>query len=523
MAEKLVSWCVRSADDRVIDPSFGGSVFLRLAKERLLELGAAPDRVRSQIYGVDLDERALRKGRGDDGPGEVSLIHSDFFLVEPECLPRFTANLGNPPYIRYQSWDADASRAHSISKKSGVNLSRLSSIWAPFIVHGCRFLERGGRLGQVLPAELLHAQYARPLLNHLIQSFHQVTLVFFQERVFPGALEEILLLFADGYGEGPAQGIGVVECRNLEDLHLARVDGRGNGYLVPDIALLRLLPEPVQTLYQGLSLHERVSRLGGLAEVDIGAVTGANAFFIRAQSEIEKRRFAPELFQTIVGRAADAAGARLSNDDIRSLVQRGRRTELFVANGNATEAQMATVTALIREGELLGVPSRYKCRVRSPWWSVPLPKRGAPDAFLTYMNDAHPRLVSNEARAISTNTIHNVSVREDVSPAALTVAFYNSLTLLSAELVGRSYGGGMLKLEPTEAERILVPQFEPTINRHLPEVDRLLRAGETQRVLDLVDPIVLTPIGLRDSDIAHLRSARLKLLTRRRARSKNNG
>jgi hypothetical protein len=102
------------------------------------------------------------------------------------------------------------------------------------------------------------------------------------------------------------------------------------------------------------------------------------------------------------------------------------------------------------------------------------------------------------------------------------VAFYNSLTLLSAELVGRSYGGGILKLEPSEAERLLIPSFERSLGRLLPRVDTLLRQGELEAVLDLVDPLVLAPLGLRQADILGLRAARHKLFARRRARSKKS-
>ncbi len=36
----------------------------------------------------------------------------------------------------------------------------------------------------------------------------------------------------------------------------------------------------------------------------------------------------------------------------------------------------------------------------------------------------------------------------------LPLAFLNSATLFSAEMVGRSYGGGVLKLEPKEAASV---------------------------------------------------------------------
>jgi hypothetical protein len=245
----------------------------------------------------------------------------------------------------------------------------------------------------------------------------------------------------------------------------------------------------------------------------------ANDFFIRRRDEIADRGFEATLFQTIVRKAANLAGARLTNSDVDALSERGKATELFVVNGASPE-QVETVTDLIAEGEARGLHERYKCRVRSPWWSVPLPKRGVPAAFLTYMSHAFPRLVANDAGALSTNTIHNVSLLDGVDPDALAVAFYNSLTLLSAELVGRSYGGGILKLEPTEAERLLIPPFQNDLAAHIGDVDRLLRAGDVGSALELVDRLVLLPLGLTEKQIAALREARRKLVSRRHNRSR---
>jgi adenine-specific DNA-methyltransferase len=519
MAAKLVNWAVRDANDRVIDPSLGGFVFLKLAKERLLALGSSQEDLAGLIYGVDLDSEALHAARSVQGLEDVTLIHSDFFEVQPDHLPQFTANVGNPPYVRYQRWSARQSKAHTIAEAMGARLTRLSSLWAPFILHGCRFLQAGGRLAQVLPAELLHAQYARPVAEHLVRSFRKVTVAVFHERVFPGAMEEVLLLFAEGFGEGPAAGIGLVTAKNLDDLDVASLDGIGQGYLSRRLPMLGLLPRRAQALYRQLEQDPRITRLGELARVNIGAVTGGNDFFLRTRAEVDRRGFAPTLFKTAVSRAGDLPGAQLDHSDIVRLAERGRPTELLAVNGHSAR-ELASIRELIEEGERRGLPERYKCRIRPRWWSVPLPTGGAPNGFLTYMSNTIPRLVYNKARAISTNTLHGVVVADGVSMTALVVAFYNSLTLLSAELVGRSYGGGILKLEPTEAQRLVIPPLAPGLGRVLVRVDRLLRAGEIDLLVETVDSIVLAPLGLCQTELAELRNARAELLARRKSRSK---
>jgi adenine-specific DNA-methyltransferase len=518
MAAKLVEWCIRSPKDTMLDPSFGGFVFLEAARERLLALGANRRSVGRQLCGIDVDEDAVRMGRDEEGLADCRLLHADFFRVAPSEEMRFAANIGNPPYVRYQSWNGGADKAHALTEAMGVRLTRLASTWAPFILHGCCFLHEGGRMGQVLPAELLHSQYAKPVIDYLVSSFRSVTVAVFEEKVFPGALEEVVLLFADGYGHGPARGVRLVACRNLDDVTPERIDGRGRGYLDLDLPLLRLLPKRTQRLYEQLAADTKVEALGSIAAVDIGLVTGANDFFIRTRDEVKALRYDPRLFRAAISKATDIEGARFSRRDLRQLDRRGRRTALLDAAGASPRA-LATVQDLIRKGEKAKLHKRYKCRIRDPWYAVPIPKSGVPDAFLTYMNNAFPRLVVNDARALSTNTIHKVSLLNGHLPSALGVAFYNSLTLLSAELVGRSYGGGILKLEPTEAERLLIPSFAADIGNHLEDVDAALRRGDLNAALDLVDAVVLKPLGVTPSEIAALRRAREKLFGRRRTRN----
>src|ERR1700730_1665904 len=52
IADFLVWWAVRSARDTVMDPCFGGGVFLRSAFKRLLQLGGQPE---AQVLGVEVD------------------------------------------------------------------------------------------------------------------------------------------------------------------------------------------------------------------------------------------------------------------------------------------------------------------------------------------------------------------------------------------------------------------------------------------------------------------------------------
>jgi len=96
----------------------------------------------------------------------------------------------------------------------------------------------------------------------------------------------------------------------------------------------------------------------------------------------------------------------------------------------------------------------YKCRNREPWYVVP--DVTIPDAFLTYMSGGGPALVANEAGCVCTNSVHAVNLKGTMSIAEIQSAWERPMTKLSCEIEGHPLGGGILKLEPREASRVLL-------------------------------------------------------------------
>ena len=98
-------------------------------------------------------------------------------------------------------------------------------------------------------------------------------------------------------------------------------------------------------------------------------------------------------------------------------------------------------------------------RYGAHWWRPPVV--ATPDLFFTYMSHVMLRLASNEADATIVNSLHGITLYPDApseAKAALPIVAMNSLTMLGAELFGRSYGGGILKMEPREAACAAPPQ-----------------------------------------------------------------
>lgn len=197
----------------------------------------------------------------------------------------------------------------------------------------------------------------------------------------------------------------------------------------------------------------------------------------------------------------------LADDD-----QRVHLLHLTPINGTKPKGALASY---IRLGEQQSVHRGYKCSIRTPWYAVP--SVYVPDAFVFRQIYDFPRMVLNKAGATATDTIHRMRCK-DGDPKAIITNSYSYLTAASAEIEGRSYGGGVLELEPTEAERLLMPA---KLGKAMPieESDALIRAGRLETVLEENSRLVLRgQMGLSKAECDMLRSIWEKMRNRRFSR-----
>jgi adenine-specific DNA-methyltransferase len=530
IADFLAQWALAgSADASVLDPTCGESVFLLSAARRLAANGAPAAATHKLIHGVDLHRESLNRSRrllAREAFG-ASLTHGDFFAQptpsQPGAeLPEMDAIIGNPPFVRYQQHNGiERKRSAAAALAQGVRLSGLASSWAALLVHACGFLKPDGRVAMVLPAELLTVGYAEPVRRWLSRRFAAVHLVLFDQLQFQDAEEQVVLLVARGTGGCDAFALHqVADSNELADLHA--FDGTAVAPRATGKWTDLLLPAQSRTIFQQVTSEHFVD-LGSYGRPELGTVTGSNAFFtISEATRAEHRLDRAHLTRIVPPGTRHLRGTRFTAAQWEELRLHGQRVWML---NPSTSRPRAGLARYIRHGELQQVHEAYKCTVRTPWWRPPAVT--PPDLFFTYMSHRYPRLVTNAAGVSLVNSMHGITLREDapaIARNALPLIAFNSVTMLGAELFGRSYGGGILKMEPREAAALPVPDAAlltdawDAIGPQRSRLDELWRAGQWEQVVDHVDgALLVAAAGVDPAAVAAIREA-ARVLRRRRTR-----
>lgn len=531
LARWLCTWAIRDADDMVLEPSCGDGSFLLAAADRLATLGAKGPARANHLFGVEIlsDEADKARQRLKDQLGHRAadvVETSDFFAWWNRAdRPSFDAVVGNPPFIRYQSFpEPHRSRAIDIMKGQGLSPNRLTNIWVPFVVAAAASLKAGGRMALVLPAELLQVSYAAQLRSFLTDRFGRIDLIACNELFFEKAEQEVLLLLADEARAAPSES-NPCQVTLTESDSVADIVRRKPSTVLKGASPKTICHDSEKWLKYFLSAEEiafmRELRASGIAtplstyaSVNVGVVTGKNQFFVLRQSEVEQRGLQGHT-TPLISRSAHLQGAKVGKRDWKELSAQDQRVHmLHLAPINGSKPKGA-LESYIRLGEAEKVHKGYKCSIRTPWYAVP--SVWVPDAFVFRQIYDFPRVVLNTAQATSTDTIHRMRCKNE-NPRAVIANTYSYLTAASAEIEGRSYGGGVLELEPTEAERLLMPvKLGPAMS--LQEADRLVRQGRLSDVLEENNRTVLMgQMGLSRSDCRMLQTIWEKMRDRRLSR-----
>ncbi|MEM3907921.1 MAG: N-6 DNA methylase, partial [Nitrososphaerota archaeon] len=226
IVDLILGFTVKHPDDKVIDPSCGSGTFLVRAYQRKKYLAQKLFRenryskpIKShqelirEIYGVDVAKFPAHLALINLMREEIASIESvptvacrDFFDVRPEVraplyelafpLPEvkgedfqaefpkdFKAVVTNPPYTRQEEMEdvflgGYKDRLRELVKAAhGIEVSKRSSIYVYFFLHGASFLAKDGRMGLITSNSWLDVDFGKHLQEFFLKNFRIIAVI----------------------------------------------------------------------------------------------------------------------------------------------------------------------------------------------------------------------------------------------------------------------------------------------------------------------------------------------------------
>lgn len=262
----------------------------------------------------------------------------------------------------------------------------------------------------------------------------------------------------------------------------------------------------------------KIPTIGKYAKVEVGITTGSNDFFtvpLTTVEEFDLQHYA----KPMVGRSVQVNSVIFNDKDWENNKFSKAKSHLLVFPKKQDLDPLNGAVKYITAGEVLGIHKGYKTGIRENWFVVPSLKIS--DALFIRRNNLYPRLIINEAKAFTTDTMHRVFLRPGTKLNAFTASYYNSLSLAFTEVSGRSHGGGVLEMMPNETERVLLPYDVKNEDLLLLIDEKIRNKTNIEEIVKITNEIILKQnYGLTDKEIEIAHRIWKKLSTRRLGRGK---
>jgi type I restriction enzyme M protein len=221
LVDLINAFCVRTKDDKILDPTCGTGTFLIRAYDRKKILGERNHKnLISALWGIDVAKfpaelATINLYRHDlsDYANFPRIVSKDFFEVKPnqvfefpppkpsfepqpmikEQLPQFDGAVGNFPYIRQELiekrikgykkrierviFDDWKDEYRELFDNGDMKLSGQADIYAYLFFHTSRFLKEDGRMGFVTSSAWLEVDYGLELQKFFLKNFKIVAIL----------------------------------------------------------------------------------------------------------------------------------------------------------------------------------------------------------------------------------------------------------------------------------------------------------------------------------------------------------
>lgn len=511
VADYCLNYLSNKENITILEPSVGDGSFIQSISNSSKNKNF--NRINLSIVEKDVEE--LRKAQNIEIQENILInsFHSDYLFFHFENQNNYSLVIGNPPYVKKNHLTTEQKElAKNIHLHRNLSDKSINNIWTSFLISGIDKLDVDGLLAMILPLELLQVKFTEEIRNLLKEEFQRIEIFTFNELQFKECKGQDTVLLI-GFKQHNSPGVFYTNINSIDDLN------NNNFVFYQNTAISDserkwthhfIEPEEYEFLE---NLKNRLKNVSHFVNNKAGIVTAANGFFIVNKEILEKYELG-NVAKPIVQKGFFVNGSVSFKDvDFAKLSDNSKPSYLLdfsLLNENDISNNILNYLSI---GEEKDIPNRFKCKQRDKWYEVPNIST-PPEAFFFKRAHEYPKLLHNQAEVLVTDSAYKIEIKEGYDMQNFIFSFYNSLTLVFAELEGRYYGGGVLELTPNEFRVLPIPYVECN-DFNLYEVF-FKNKKSIEGILDKYNFHILNQsLGLNVEEIERIESIRLKLVNKR--------
>ncbi|MGJ0637475.1 Eco57I restriction-modification methylase domain-containing protein [Xenorhabdus bovienii] len=517
LADYVTKWVLNKKPESVLEPSCGDGVFIQSLNNN--GCNKSINITCFELFDVEA-KKALQRCEAL-GLKSANVTEGDFLVWANKQIKEnnklFDGVLGNPPFIRYQFLKKNFQvQAELVFKQLDQKFTKHTNAWVPFLLAALALLKDGGRMGMVIPSEVIHIMYAKSLRNFMEKICSKIVIIDPKEIWFEDTLQGTVIIFAEKKQNRNqvSEGVAIISVNGFDflqedpDVLFSKTAGI-SGETIKEKWTKAILEPNELSLINSLISHESVYQFNEIAKINVGIITGANHFFLVNNEVIEQYELSDYSYP-MLGRSQYCSGILYDTTQHKKNQTQGLPTN-FLYIEDEPNSLSSEVKDYIKLGESENYHERYKCKIRKPWYKVP--SIYSTEIGMFKRSHKAPKLILNQIGAYTTDTAYRVT-STFTSTENLVCSFLNPLTAITAELEGRYYGGGVLELVPSEIKKLYVPIIEG-IEHNLAEINQKVEQGEIDKVMRRQGELILTKLGISTKENDKLMSIWQKLRDRR--------
>lgn len=422
----------------------------------------------ARCCGVEVDPSFSAAARELWEAEKVEIHTADFFdfAARREEKQHFNLLCANPPYVRHHHLPAERKRAlqSRIAAELGLSTSGLTGLYVYFILLSDALLAEGAVAAWLIPSEFLVVNYGAPLREYLRTKVTLLEVFQFdpEEVQFDDALVSSCVVIYRKSSPPPDHSVlfryggSCAEAAHERQLTVKDLGHQSRWHIAPvDPAV----PVPLET-----------ATVGDLFTVRRGIATGANQFFVLTREQSVEYGLPLEILRPVLTSPRQLTGEIIEGDE-QGFPRVPEPLVLLDCTSAPKELakQFPSAWKYLEQGREQGVSDGYLCRNREPWYLQE--QRPAPPYLVSYMGrstskrDTPIRFFLNRSQATATNgflclypkTVLESALKDHPEREAELLRLLNAISADTFRRIGRSYGGGLHKVEPSELLRLPLP------------------------------------------------------------------